>query len=159
MRVQPKSKSAGNTDQVVLLEANIDDQTGQGLGFALDRLMAAGALDASFIPLYMKKNRPAVMLSVMAPVKAKAKFQKLIFKYTSTKGIRTQVVDRAIMTRHFCQVVYQGHPIKVKIAEYEGVTRATPEYEDCKKAALALDVSLEKVMSAAENLVKREDNG
>lgn len=159
MRVQPKSKQTGTSDQVVLLEANIDDQTGQGLGFAMERLMAAGALDASFIPLYMKKNRPAVMLSVMAPVKAKAKFQKLIFKYTSTKGIRTQLVNRAIMTRHFCQVVYQGYPIKVKVAEYEGIRRATPEYEDCKRAALALDISVEEVMRAAVNLAKREDNG
>lgn len=145
-------------DEIVALAANIDDQTGQGLGFAIEQIMHAGALDAYFTPIYMKKQRPAIKLTVLAPVNQITKFENLIFKYTTTKGVRHSILKRAIMTRNFKEIEVLGDKVRIKIASYKDLSKLTPEYDDCKKIAIKNNLSLEEVMEMAKEKVN-ENNG
>lgn len=142
-------------DEIVALEANIDDQTGQGLGFAIEQIMNAGALDAYFSPIYMKKERPAVKITVLAPVNQLNKFEKLLFKYTTTKGVRHTILKRAVMTRNFKKVTVLGDQVRIKIASYDDISKLTPEYDDCKRIAINNNLSLEQVMEIAQQKVNK----
>lgn len=151
-----KSGCQKKNDEVVVLQANIDDQTGQGLGFALEQIMKAGALDAYFSPIYMKKQRPATEISVIAPVDQISKFENLIFKYTTTKGIRHCFFKRRVMTRTFRKVSILGDTVRMKVANYNKICKLTPEYEDCKRIAINNGLNLEEVMQMAEEKVNNE---
>lgn len=142
-------------DEIVALEANIDDQTGQGLGFAIEKIMNAGALDAYFSPIYMKKERPAVKITVLAPVNQLNKFEKLLFKYTTTKGVRHTILKRAVMTRNFKKVTVLGDQVRIKIASYDDISKLTPEYDDCKRIAINNNLSLEQVMEIVQQKVNK----
>lgn len=151
-----KSGCQKKNDEVVVLQANIDDQTGQGLGFALEQIMKAGALDAYFSPVYMKKQRPAIELSVIAPINQISKFENLIFKYTTTKGIRHCFFKRRVMARAFKKVSILGDTVRIKVAKYNKIIKLTPEYEDCKRIAINNDLNLEEVMQMAEERANNE---
>lgn len=115
--------------------------------------MNAGALDAYFSPIYMKKERPAVKITVLAPVNQLNKFEKLLFKYTTTKGVRHTVLKRAVMTRSFKKVAVLGDQVRIKIASYGDISKLTPEYDDCKRIAINNNLSLEQVMEIAQQKV------
>ena len=106
--VVPAADFAGQADilrdQVAVLEANIDDCTGEMLGYALQVLLDAGALDVSCVPIYMKKNRPAYRLTVLARPGDEAKMEKLIFGHTTTIGIRRRVEERSVLKRESAAV-------------------------------------------------------
>ena len=86
-------------DEVVLLQCNLDDMTGEALGFVLERVLAEGALDAWFVPIQMKKSRPGTTLSVLCRRKDAAALRKLLLRETTTLGVRWQVMQREIVQR------------------------------------------------------------
>jgi len=142
-----------NTERIetlMLLETNIDDMPAEWLGPLLEQLLDAGALDAWFTPIQMKKNRPAVQLSVLARPENAAPLRALIFVHTSTLGVRQQEVQRYSLPRRTETVETRFGPIRVKLAEVaSGQWKAAPEFEDCLAAARAHDVPLAEVYRAA----------
>ncbi len=137
-------------ETLILLETNLDDMPAEWLGPLLDQLLAAGALDAWFAPIQMKKNRPAVQLSVLCPPRQAAELRALIFAHTSTLGIRERTVLRYSLPRRTETVDTRFGSIRMKLAEYApGRWKAAPEFEDCLAAARAAGVSLAEVYAAA----------
>ncbi|WP_125980388.1 MULTISPECIES: nickel insertion protein [Loigolactobacillus] len=136
-------------DEILLIEANLDDQTGEALGYVMNLLLDAGALDVFFTPIQMKKNRPAVKLSVLIRPIERAKFARLILQETSTIGVRYQKWQRTVMTRSFEKVTTEYGQVRVKVATYDDLVKRTPEYEDCLKLAQKQHVTLTAVYQAA----------
>ncbi len=152
MNLQKSPTSPMNTtsETLILLETNIDDMPGEWLAPVLDQLLRAGALDAWFTPIHMKKNRPAIQLSVLCPPDQAPALRALIFVHTSTLGIRQQEIVRFSLPRRTVQVTTPYGPIRVKLAQYaEGRWKAAPEYEDCQAAAQAHHIPLSQVYQAA----------
>lgn len=123
-------------DNVIVLEANIDDMTGEVAGYALERIMAAGAIDAFYTPIFMKKSRPAVKLTVLVKPEAVQAIERLILAETTTIGIRRYPVERTVMSRTFRTVKLPYGEVTVKICEYDGIKKVSPEYESVKELAL-----------------------
>lgn len=134
------------SNDVFLLEANIDDLAPQILGYTLDTLLENGALDVFFTPIYMKKNRPAQKLSVICEVKDEKKMADLIFRETSTIGIRKSRMERMVMERSIKTVETEYGPIRFKESKWGDTLRITPEYEDAKEIARQKGLPLIDVM-------------
>jgi uncharacterized protein (DUF111 family) len=125
-------------EQVTVLTANVDDATPQLLGYVMECLLAAGALDVSYQALQMKKNRPGHRLEVMARLEDAQRLAELIFRETPTLGLRVETPRRWALPRTERTVRVLGHPIRLKIAHgAKGVVTVTPEYEDVKACAHA----------------------
>jgi pyridinium-3,5-bisthiocarboxylic acid mononucleotide nickel chelatase len=135
---------------MVVIETNIDDISAQALGHVMGRLFSAGALDVFFTPIYMKKNRPATMLSVIARKSDEADLARLILEETTTFGMRVQPIYRYEAERAFrnVQTEYGEVPLKLKILDGK-VVQAAPEYEVCARLANEHNVPLAKVYAAA----------
>lgn len=124
-------------DELVLLETNIDDSTPQAIGFVMERAFELGALDCWLTPVQMKKNRPGVVVSVLASPGAKDALLEMLFSETTTIGIRTSPVARVSLDRRFETVKTQFGECRIKIAMKGGrVVKAMPEYEDVRRLAL-----------------------
>jgi len=137
-------------ETLILLETNIDDMPAEWLGPLLEQLLDAGALDAWFTPIQMKKNRPAVQLSALCPPEKASGLRALLFAHTSTLGVRQQEVQRYSLPRRTERVETRFGPIRVKLAEYApGQWKAAPEFEDCLAAARAHNAPLAEVYRAA----------
>jgi len=136
-------------EQLVLLETNIDDMNPQIYGYALERLLAAGALDVTLTPVQMKKNRPGTLLSVLARPEQGERLTQLVFEETTSLGVRRQTVERVSVGRALETVETPYGPVRVKMARWPGGTRCMPEYEDCREAAQKHHVPLAEVMAAA----------
>ncbi len=141
-------------DHVWVLKANLDDMTGEEIGYCTEKLMAAGALDAFTTPVQMKKNRPGVLLTVLCPPEALAPMEGLLWRHTSTLGVRRSLWQRSKLRRETVVVETAWGEVRVKIA-YLGdeAVRCEPEYEDCRALADAHDVSLREVRRAALSAV------
>ena len=122
-------------DEIVLLETNIDDMNGEALGYTLEQLLENGALDVFYTPIFMKKNRPAVMLTVIARIKDEEKLADMILRETTTLGIRRSNFKRYCMNREIIKVSTEFGDVRVKVASRNGVTKYAPEYEDCRNIA------------------------
>lgn len=122
-------------EQMYVLETNIDDATGEALGLALEKLMAAGASDAHFLPCFMKKNRPAYLLRVIAAAPEIPALERIIFESTTTIGIRKLPVDRTCMDREIRTVELPFGTVSVKRCTWNGVVRNYPEYESVRALA------------------------
>lgn len=142
-------------DSVTLMETNIDNTTGEILGYTMDKIMKAGALDAYFTPIQMKKNRPAVMLSVLCKTNDTEKLSDIIFRETSTIGIRTQEIERITLKREIRTVQTELGEVRVKLVIVRGLERIQPEYEDCARIAEKNNLSINEVYE----IVKRCHNG
>jgi uncharacterized protein (TIGR00299 family) protein len=132
-------------DKVVLMETNIDNTTGEILGYTMDKLMKAGALDAYFTPIQMKKNRPAVILSVLCKENDTEKLSDIIFMETSTIGIRMKELSRITLKREIRTVETELGEVRVKLVSVAGLERVQPEYDDCARLAEKNDLSLNEV--------------
>jgi uncharacterized protein (TIGR00299 family) protein len=144
-------------EELSSLETNIDDMNPQFYGYIMDRLFAAGALDVTLTPMQMKKNRPAVLLAVLCrPVEAEA-LTSILFEETTTLGVRRSAVQRVCLPRTQQTVATEFGPIRVKVANLDGVERAAPEYEDCRRAAETYRVSLAAVIEAAQAAYKNKN--
>jgi len=139
-------------ETLILLETNIDDMPAEWLGPLLAQLLDAGALDAWFTPIQMKKNRPAVQLSALCRPENAPELRALLFVHTSTLGVRQQEVQRYSLPRRIETLNTRFGPIRVKLAQVApGRWQAAPEFEDCLAAARAHDVPLAEVYRAALN--------
>ena len=136
---------------VAVLETNLDDQNPEGFDLLMERAFAAGALDVFFTPIQMKKNRPATLLTVLCPPDKADALAALLFRETGTFGIRAREQRRYTLDRSWRTVTTEFGDIRLKAGTWLGeeVTVA-PEYEDCKRAALAHDVPLRRVYEAAQ---------
>jgi hypothetical protein len=130
---------------VTIIEANIDDSTPEVLGYAMERLLEAGALDVTMSPLVMKKQRPGVRMEVIAAPEARERLAALLMAETSTFGLRLWDAERRVAERHHEEVDLGFAKIRVKVSAHG----AAPEFEDCRAAALASGKPLKDVMAAA----------
>lgn len=145
---EPNDEPACET--LELLETNIDDMNPELYGYVLERLFAAGALDAYLTPVIMKKNRPGVVLSALCRPEDAGRLQQVLFDETTTLGIRSQRISRRCLARTIEQVATPFGPIRVKVGRWDtGHEKAAPEYEDCRAAAQAHHVPLRAVYEAA----------
>lgn len=138
---------SGEFEQVMLLETNLDDATPQVLGYCMERLIEAGALDAWTQPIQMKKQRSAVLLSVLCRPADAAAMEQVLFRETPTLGIRRRPVERRTLPRRIELVNTKFGEIRVKVAMSDLWPTATPEYEDCREAARKHDVPLRAVQA------------
>ena len=143
-------------DVVVLLECNLDDATGEILGYALEQCLAAGALDAWFTPIQMKKNRPGVKFSLLATPDLVPKLSELLLWETSTLGVRYTVCQRHKAGRRTRSVETPWGEVRMKEKILDGkVVALSPEYEDCAHLAREAGVPLAQVYEAAtRNLIE-----
>ena len=140
---ETKEKPAGIWE----LNCNIDDMTGEQLGFALELLMEQGALDAFTMPIGMKKSRPGILMTVLCREADKEKMLGLIFKHTTTLGIRETFCNRHTLQRRVETVDTAYGPIRKKVSFGYGVRRSKYEYEDIVRAARDNDRSIAEVLS------------
>jgi len=136
--------------EVVEVGANIDDMTPEAHGFLQEALFEAGALDAWFVPIQMKKNRPAVGVWALCETARTEAVTAAFLRHSSTLGVRCRTVSRRCLPRTTETVETPYGPVRLKVVrEPNGVVRAAPEYEDCAAAARAAGVTLEEVRQAA----------
>ncbi len=136
---------------MVLLETNIDDMNPQIYDYVMERLFAQGALDVWFTHIQMKKNRPAVMLSVLAPADIESKLAEIIMRETSTLGIRVRPVYRHIAGRDMVEFESSYGKVRVKVKRFEDeVVSIAPEYDECKKIAAEKGIPLRDVYRTVE---------
>ena len=132
-------------DTVYELSCNIDDMTGERIGFAMDRLFELGALDVYTTPIGMKKSRPGILLGVLCHEKEREVLVRAIFKYTATIGIREQKMNRYVLDRSFDEVETSYGVIRRKTVSGYGVSRTKAEYDDLARAAAEHNVSIADV--------------
>lgn len=143
---------ATTTDQVEILETNLDDTTGEVVGHTVKALLAAGALDVYTTPIQMKKNRPATKLTVLCEAGAKPAMEAIVFRETTTLGIRHWSARRAILQRKPESVDTTWGPVAGKrIVSPDGSVRFSPEYDACARVADEASVPLAEVMRVATN--------
>lgn len=118
--------------QIYMVECNIDDSTPEEMGYAMEKLFAAGAKDVHFEACYMKKNRPAYLLRIVASVSDLPKIEDAVFRHTSTIGLRKYAVERTCMEREMLKLLIDGREVKVKKCTYKDIVRYYPEYESIK---------------------------
>lgn len=143
-------------DTIIKLEANIDDCTGETLGFVSERLFEAGALDVHFIPCFMKKNRPAYILCVLCKAEKTAELERLIFLNTTTIGIRRCEMERSVLPRKIVPVKTKWGSADVKVIDVFGAKRFYPEYESVRVLSLENKADFasvyREVVNAAEKI-------
>ena len=151
LRVLVGEKSSAPESTVVsVIEANIDDSSPQILGYAVDRLMDAGALDVSLSPLQMKKNRPGSLLRVIAHPEDQERLAQMVFAETSTLGLRIYTAERRVEERHMVEVETPWGKVRGKVSgNGSGQEMFAPEYEDCRALAERNGAPLKQVLAAA----------
>lgn len=137
-----EEEAPDDMDEVLLLTTNIDNSTPEQLGYAAERLMKAGAYDVAYIPLMMKKWRPAQMLQVVAPLTAEAILVQLIFQLTGTTGVRRQICRRHVMRRSFFTRQTQWGPVRLKTNTWRHISKIYPEHDDIAQIAEQADIAL-----------------
>ncbi len=137
------------TDQVWVLETNLDDISGEVIGYCIGRLLDAGALDVYTTPIQMKKNRPGVKVSVLCPANEVDRFEAILFEETTTLGIRRWAADRHVLRREPHQVQTSWGPVDGKVGWTGGVPHFSPEFESCRRIAAEHRVPLRSVYEAA----------
>jgi pyridinium-3,5-bisthiocarboxylic acid mononucleotide nickel chelatase len=145
------SAASSRTEDLVVLEANVDDVTGEVLAHTVETLMGAGALDAWLVPVVAKKGRPAHVVSVLASPEAARHLAGLVSQETGTLGYREYRVTRSAMARQVVEVEVSGEAIRVKVGPY----RRKAEYDDCARAARRLGLPLTEVARRAEQAAGR----
>jgi uncharacterized protein (TIGR00299 family) protein len=135
---------------VVRIEANLDDMSPQLIAPLQEALFAAGALDVWSTPIVMKKGRPALEVSALAPAAAAADVQRAFFRHSTTLGVRTQPMRRSVLARAFESVVTPYGAVRIKLGALDGeILGAQPEFEDCRRLAARARVPVRVVLGAA----------
>lgn len=151
-----KDEAQASTDRVVKLESNIDDCTGEQLGFTMDRLFEADAKDVNFMPVYMKKNRPAWQLNVICDEKDADSLAKLIFENTSTIGIRKLPVERYTLEREQKRINTALGEIEVKACRIGDEEREYLEYESVSRVAKELKLSWTQAVEMIKSEIRND---
>ncbi|HEX9426187.1 MAG TPA: nickel pincer cofactor biosynthesis protein LarC [Candidatus Polarisedimenticolia bacterium] len=137
-------------ETVIVIETTIDDMNPQIYGHLMERLFDAGALEVFYTPIQMKKNRPGTLVTIICPEPRLEKVRDVIFRETTTIGFRYLPMGRIEMGRRIETVSTPWGPVRMKVSWHGGeVMQATPEYEDCRAAALKADVPVKRVQQAA----------
>lgn len=145
-----ENKASDTQDEIVQLEANIDDSTPEVLGYAMDRLLEAGALDVSYSPIFMKKNRPGYLLTVLCKENLREVLEAIIFSETTTIGIRRSTLQRTLLKRDITTVQTPYGEVEVKVCTTpDGEKFYYPEFESVKALALKKNVPFKLVFNAA----------
>lgn len=134
------SESDNSTHTIWKLECNIDDCSGEAFGFTLDKLMSSGAKDANYMPVFMKKNRPAYLLTVICAESDIEKMENIIFEETTTIGIRRVMMKSTVLERSVVTVKTSLGAVRVKICDCVSNVRYYPEYDDVVKACKEHDL-------------------
>ena len=142
MILEPEEEETGR--KLWVLETNIDDCTGEALGFVMEQLLKQGAKDVWHTPIYMKKNRPAVLLSVLCSEGDRETMEEIIFIHTTTIGIRRYQVERTALKRREIQVETPWGPASAKVCSRGGRPWVAPEYESVKSICENQGISFEQ---------------
>ena len=141
--------------KIFKLETNVDDSTGEQLGFVMERLFDAGAFDVHYLPCFMKKNRPGYMLDVICSKDKVADMEKIIFEQTTTIGIRRMEYERSVLPRSIRTVVTEWGNADVKdVVLPGGKKRAYPEYESVAKISREKNLSYAEVYEAVKRIAE-----
>lgn len=142
--------SAGESGTATVIETTIDDMNPQLYGHVAARLFDAGALDVTLTPVQMKKGRPGHVLSVMTEAVDHTPLLDIVFRETTTIGVRTHRVERIKLERKIEQVETPWGPVRIKVAYWRGeAVNRSPEYEDCLRVATAAEIPVKRVMDYA----------
>lgn len=137
-----------NKDVIVKLESNVDDCSGEALGYVMERLLKAGARDVHYTPVFMKKNRPAYQLNVICSEEDVSKLEDIIFEETTTIGIRKQKMERSILKREIKKVQTSLGEVVIKVCELSSGTRFYPEYDSVTEVCKNQNKSYQDVYQA-----------
>lgn len=144
-------------DDVIEIEANIDDMAPELYAYVMERLFAAGALDVWVAPVTMKKSRPGHILHVLGKPGDEARLVEVLFAETTTLGMRVRPARRWMLERSWVSVTIQGEPVRVKLGLAQGrIVNVAPEYDDCAKAASRLGLPLRAIYQKALELAREE---
>ena len=142
--------TAAQSHRVVVIEAEIDDMNPQIFGVLIDRLLAEGALDVFYTSIQMKKNRPGTLLSIIAPPAAREQLTSIVFRETTTIGVRYGEMDRECLDREMVTVDTPLGRVGIKVARRNGsVMNASPEFDDCARLAAESGRPVKDVQAAA----------
>lgn len=150
------SQAQQESDQIVELRCNLDDMTGEAIGYASELLLEEGALDVYTVPIQMKKSRPAVMLCCLCHAPQRDKLTQLMLRHTTTWGVRASVMDRSVLTTRMVPVKTKYGVVRVKQGTGYGVKKSKVEYGDMAAAAAQAGVELAKVERAARKAFKKQ---
>ena len=146
------------TETIAILETQVDDMTAQAIAYTMEQLLQNGALDVYTQAIGMKKSRTGVLMTVIRPCDRQALCEEILFRETSTLGIRYRFQERKILHREIYEVETEYGKARVKFAWRDGFCTVQPEYEDCAKLARSHHIPLmqiqESVKLAGENLLK-----
>ncbi|MCG8686571.1 MAG: nickel pincer cofactor biosynthesis protein LarC, partial [Desulfobacterales bacterium] len=167
---KPLSEQKGNDsggghllrDRVMVMETNIDDMSPEGFGFVMDTLLEKGALDVSFTPAFMKKNRPGTRMEVICKEPDIESLAQVVLTQTTAIGVRFHTCDRILLKREICHIDTSLGKVQVKkVTGPNGDVRFVPEHDDCRQKALELDIPLyqvyERVLAEANPLDRDTD--
>jgi uncharacterized protein (TIGR00299 family) protein len=139
-----------SVDRVTVVECEIDDMNPQLFGVVMEKLYAAGALEVFYVPVQMKKNRPGTLLTVVAQPELRSTVSDIVFRETTTIGLRHYEVERECLERQVVEVETRLGPVRFKVARRGGrVINAAPEFEDCVKLAATHSVPVKDVQAVA----------
>lgn len=150
---QTEKAAYGCSDEICILESNIDDMTGESAGYVMERLFEAGAKDVFYTPVYMKKNRPAILLTVLAAAEDEEKLSNIILRETTTIGIRRRMEKRTCMERRIRTVETPYGPVRVKECDWGDIRKKSLEYEDVARIAKTTKKSHLDVRKELTNLL------
>ncbi len=149
------ANAASESDSVVVLETNLDDVPGEIVGYCIEQLFAAGALDVFTIPIQMKKQRPGVLLNVISPTEKVSELEAILFRETATFGVRKHRAERSKLQREPLTIDTKFGPVKGKKGWRDGLTIFTPEFEDCARIARQSGVPIREVYFEAQRSFNR----
>lgn len=148
---------AGFSEEIAVIEANLDDMNPQIYGYFLEKALGAGALDVYSTPVQMKKNRPGTLLTVLCKPQDTNSLMELIFAETTTFGARTYRAQRRVLPREWVKVATSFGDVRMKVSRVNGrILHIAPEYEDCRKLAAEKNVPLQQVMDEARRRYEEE---
>jgi uncharacterized protein (TIGR00299 family) protein len=148
------------TEEITVLEANVDDMTPQVFGYVMEQALQGGALDVFGTPIQMKKSRPGMLLTVLCRTEDSQRLTKLILAETTTLGVRMRRETRAALTRRHVSVSTKWGDVRMKLANLNGnISNYAPEYEDCRQIATEKKVPLKTVMQEAIKVYLENTNG
>ena len=149
------ASSSGEAGTVLKIETNIDDSTGEALGFVMDLLFEAGALDVFYTPVYMKKNRPAVLLTILCPASLQKEMETILFRHTTSIGIRYQKMQRTVLARETKEIATPLGAAKVKICRYGEEWYCYPEHDSVAALSQKSGLGYPDVYNAVKTIATR----
>jgi pyridinium-3,5-bisthiocarboxylic acid mononucleotide nickel chelatase len=145
---------------VTVIETNVDDMSPQIYGYFVERALAAGALDVFSTPAQMKKNRPGLLVTLLSEAENASRLIDLIFRETTTIGVRTYEARRKTLERETVSVKTPFGEVRMKVSHGNGsILNATPEYDDCQRIAVERGVPLKQVIAAASFEFEKRKQG